>query len=515
MASEDEIVPSAPETEASALSYLIAEGPQWWPVLKVQAGDDPLELFFSQKNRLVARAMDRLCEIGVSEFTNARLADEILSLGGERLIDDVPQFLIGLQTRASATTGESFREAVALLVQQKTKRDQLDSAEEIAETILRQPEMTPADVSNLFRDAAVHKIESESLITMRDIIDEIDSHEGGAWAVPTGLERVDAALSGGGLEAGRVYVLAARSKVGKTTVAFNIQVNTILWGMEEGNDNVAIAFFSLETLKHEFYWFTLAVMSGVDRSLARKWASGENVKGSLDAEEVEALTRSKELLRDSPIYPYFSSDLPNGLASIENKIVSLKSSLPEGTRLIAIIDHVQLLSRGAMAHGKGIRDAILEATSGIKRIATDYEIPIILVSQLNRGIDGEAPVTKDLSESGSIEQDADTIILINRPAIAADSTAPTSLMEINIARQRGAPPAFIEATWDGPSGVVTADLEEGDGEPTETMTVRREVSDQSARSEGRPSRSGAPKKRRGRQRMSSDDDFDDDDLEDY
>jgi replicative DNA helicase len=219
---------------------------------------------------------------------------------------------------------------------------------------------------------------------------------GGALAgLTTGLADLDKAL--GGLRAGELVVIAAATSMGKTALALNIADSLARLGYPTG-------IFALEQSAAEL---TQRIMTRHSKVSLSKQLSGD-----LDMIEWNALAAAQDELRSVPLWVDDTSAA--SLAHIRHLARAWKKQ--RGIRML-VVDHLQLM-RSPEAKGYPNRaQEVAEYTGGLKALAKDLEIPVLLLSQLRRGIEqreNKRPGLADLRESGSIEQDADVVIFLYR-----------------------------------------------------------------------------------------------------
>ena len=216
----------------------------------------------------------------------------------------------------------------------------------------------------------------------------------------TGFTELDKLTNG--LHAGNLIILAARPSIGKTTLAMNIVENIAI------KEKAVCAVFALEMTKEELAQRMMCSVANVSNQSA--------LKGKLEDEDWQKLWQAQKILNDTKIYVDDTS--MTTCAEILSKCRRLKSR--EGLDLV-VVDHIQLMN--AIKPSDSRQQEITEISRGLKMIAKELDIPVIALSQLSRlvtGRKGQKPVLSDLRESGAIEQDADIVMFIHRPDLAAE-----------------------------------------------------------------------------------------------
>lgn len=251
-------------------------------------------------------------------------------------------------------------------------------------------------------------------------------------AVLTGFPDLDDKL--GGLRGGQLIVLAARPGMGKTALALNIAQNASF-----SNDFPGIAVFSLEMTRHELVGRMLTSHSQLDARKVRD--------GALTSQEWEVLIDASDEIRRTQV---FIDDTPAlSIGELRARTRKLKAECPSLS--LVVVDYLQLM-RGDDPRAPRIQQ-VGEISQGLKALAKDAGVPVVALSQLNRGVESrqdKRPVLSDLRESGAIEQDADVILFIYRDDYynKDESTAPGEA-EVIIAKQRAGNTGTIKLVWRG------------------------------------------------------------------
>lgn len=244
-------------------------------------------------------------------------------------------------------------------------------------------------------------------------------------SIKTGFRELDEMLNGG-LKPGQMIIVAGRPGLGKSTLGTDILRNACI-----RNDYCGL-FFSLEMSKEEL---TTRIISAETSTRLSRLMSGE----LSDADWAGMSDRLGEIESAS----LFIDDSPsNTMSDIRAKAKQMKA---QGRLDIVVIDYLQLLTTGRRADSR--QQEVSEFSRQIKLLAKECEVPVIAVAQLNRSVesrDGGVPKASDLRESGSLEQDADVIVLINRPGAYDVNHERADEVDFIVAKHRG-----------GNSGTVT------------------------------------------------------------
>lgn len=264
-------------------------------------------------------------------------------------------------------------------------------------------------------------------------LEELDAIQRGdtRTAIPTGFTELDETL--GGLHDGQLVVIAGRPGSGKSTLAIDIARHAAL------TCNHPTIVFSLEMLKNEIMMRILSAEASVPLHAMRTRGTGH-----LTEQHWHKLSTAMPKADTTALYIDDSPDI--NTATIRAKSRRLKQR--HGLRLI-IVDYLQLMT-GRRAETRQQEVADLSRT--LKKIAVELELPIIVLSQLNRGPEqrvDKKPMMSDLRESGAIEQDADVALLVYREDMYDPQTPRQGEADILIAKHRNGPTGTVTLAFQG------------------------------------------------------------------
>ncbi len=260
-----------------------------------------------------------------------------------------------------------------------------------------------------------------------DYIEKIQ--EGKIVGVQLGFEDLDKKL--GGLQGGDLVVLAARPSMGKTSLALNIAANH---ARDQGG---CVVIFSLEMVALQLVLRLLVSEAEIDFGRFRSGLLGDRDMGRL-THAASSFQEQRIFLDDSAVVSV--SDISARARRLDRD---------EKLSLI-IVDYIQLIQ----GRGKEERreQAVADISRSLKMLAKELDVPVIALSQLNRGPENRTntrPVLADLRESGAIEQDADVVIFIYRDELYDSQSPDEGIAEIHIAKHRNGPVGTVRLQFDG------------------------------------------------------------------
>ncbi|OSC40309.1 replicative DNA helicase [Mycobacterium decipiens] len=243
---------------------------------------------------------------------------------------------------------------------------------------------------------------SEDFVALEDLLqptmDEIDaiaSNGGLARGVPTGFTELDEVTNG--LHPGQMIIVAARPGVGKSTLGLDFMRSCSI------RHRQASVIFSLEMSKSEIVMRLLSAEAKIKLADMRS--------GRMSDDDWTRLARRMSEISEAPL---FIDDSPN-LTMMEIRAKARRLRQKANLRLI-VIDYMQLMTSGKKHESRQVE--VSEFSRHLKLLAKELEVPVVAISQLNRGPEqrtDKKPMLADLRESGSLEQDADVVILLHRP----------------------------------------------------------------------------------------------------
>ncbi|MEU5887779.1 replicative DNA helicase [Streptomyces sp. NPDC047461] len=262
-----------------------------------------------------------------------------------------------------------------------------------------------------------------------DEIEAIGSRTGEMTGVPTGFTDLDSLTNG--LHPGQMIVIAARPAMGKSTLALDFARAASI------KNNLPSVIFSLEMGRNEI---AMRLLSAEARVALHHMRSG-----TMTDEDWTRLARRMPEVSAAPLY---IDDSPN-LSMMEIRAKCRRLKQRNDIKLV-IIDYLQLMQSGKRSESR--QQEVSDMSRNLKLLAKELEVPVIALSQLNRGPEqrtDKKPQVSDLRESGSIEQDADMVILLHREDAYEKESPRAGEADIIVGKHRNGPTATITVAFQG------------------------------------------------------------------
>ncbi|MBQ2755791.1 MAG: replicative DNA helicase [Oscillospiraceae bacterium] len=271
---------------------------------------------------------------------------------------------------------------------------------------------------------------SESALATFDRLQKLSGKDRDQYlGISTGYSELDTILTG--LNKSDLLIVAGRPGMGKTTFALNIAANVAF------EQKRTVVVFSLEMSSEQL---TSKIFSSQAAISSKAFRTGQ-----MSSNEWVRLIETIQVVSKSPIYMDDTSSIT---------VAEMKAKLRRIPDLgLVVIDYLQLMTSGS--GGKRSENRVQEVsdiTRSLKIMARELNVPIIVCSQLSRGVAGrqdKRPMLSDLRESGSIEQDADIVMMIHREAYFDQNAENGNLAELIVAKNRHGETATVNLGWDG------------------------------------------------------------------
>ena len=448
------VPPHSIEAEQSVLGGLMLDNERWDDVAERVVADD----FYTRPHRHIFTEMARLQESG-SPIDLITLAE---SLERQGQLDSVGGFAYLAELSKNTPSAANISAYADIVRERAVVREMISVANEIAEAGFDPQGRTSEDLldlaeSRVFKIAESRANKDEGPKNIADVLDAtvarieqlFQQPHDGVTGVNTGYDDLNKKTAG--LQPSDLIIVAARPSMGKTTFAMNLVENAAML------QDKPVLIFSLEMPSEQIMMRSLASLSRVDQTRIRT--------GQLDDEDWARISGTMGILLEKRnIY----IDDSSGLTPTEVRSRARRIAREHGGIGLIMIDYLQLMRGSSKSSMENRATEISEISRGLKGLAREMEVPIIALSQLNRGVDARAdkrPMMSDLRESGAIEQDADIIMFIYRDWVYNKETGDPNLAEIIIGKQRNGPTGVINMRFDGQFTRFDNLAEEGDIPP--------------------------------------------------
>ena len=424
----ERIPPHNEEAERSVLGAAMLNKEVLFDILEEVKEDD----FYNESHKEIFRA--------IWELYRKNSAVDMLTVC-EELKSRQSLDMVGGRAYIATLTAEvpstaNGREYAKIIAEKAIMRQMIRTAEDITEkgyeSKMAAREILDYAESGIFQIAQMRqkndytKIQDVLLENLK-IIDAAAQNKDKITGIPTGFHDLDEKTSG--LQRSDLIIVAARPGMGKTAFALNIAQQS---AVKHGTSAI---IFSLEMSKEQLGQRLLAMQARVEMQKLKQ--------GDLDRKDWDRVSLGVDELNNSKIV---IDDTPGiSLMEMRNKCRRLKAE--QGLDLI-VVDYLQLMTFEGKTDNR--QQEISALSRNMKLLAREMNCPVILLSQLSRAPElrqDKRPMLSDLRESGSIEQDADIVIVLYRDDYYNENTEKPGVCEVNIAKHRSGPTDKIELTW--------------------------------------------------------------------
>ena len=427
------VPPNSIEAEQSVLGGIMLDNSAWDKIADLIVDTD----FYRKDHRIIFAGIAALAED--SKPCDVVTLSEYLDNRGE--LDDAGG-LEYLATLANETPGAANARAYAKILRERsTLRALISAGNEIsgsayttegrsASELVDEAERKVFEIAEKgARGKVGFKALKHILPATVDRIDLLHQSDGDITGISTGYTEFDKLTAG--LQPGDLIIIAGRPSMGKTTLALNIAENAAIGA------KIPTAIFSMEMPAQQLAFRMISSLGRVDQTHLRT--------GNFLDEDWSRINTAVQLMSDAPLY---IDDTP-AMSPTEIRARARRLKREHGLGLI-VLDYLQLME----VHGSTENRAteISEISRSLKALAKELEVPVIALSQLNRGVEqrpDKRPIMSDLRESGAIEQDADMIVFIYREEVYNSETPRKGVADISIAKQRNGPIGDFPLTFVG------------------------------------------------------------------
>ena len=426
--------PQNQEAEQFLLASLIDVGGNVAEAMAFVSVDD----FYREGHRRIFQGVSDLFQVGepiepITVIEQLTKSGDLEMAGGRDAVLDL---------MATPYIAASYRTYAELVRDAATQRRLLQIGQEIESIVAEREGETHHMVQraeNLVYDLTKKRTRGDfvgtSDLVMRSMERLVAASDQGSevTGLPTGFEDLDKLT--GGFRDGNLIVVAARPSMGKTALALCMAEHVAL------AEAKTVAMFSLEMSGEELTQRLLCSVAMVDASRMRS--------GRLSPDDWPRVSQAADRLSKANIF----IDDSEGMTVAEMRTKARRLKAQHGLGLV-IVDYIQLME-GAPNLRRRDENRVQEISAisrGLKMMARDLEVPIIVVSQLNRSPDArndKRPMLSDLRESGAIEQDADMVLLIYRDDYYEPDSESKGIAEVNVAKHRNGPTDRVKLAFMG------------------------------------------------------------------
>ncbi len=426
-------LPNNPDAEANVLSAMLLSSEVVEEALTELLPDDfyrPMNMaLFETMHDMYDRSMP-IDSITLIDYLNSE--NKLQEVGGEAYILELmgqTLSLVNWQHHASIVRRDAMlREIIGATnqINQLAYNAPTDTKEvvERAESMLLS--VTDREVKNAYKPL------NDFLIEAFNEAKEVCEAGGVAAGVPTGYPSLDRMLMG--LREGQLVIIGARPAVGKTSFALNLALNA-------ASEGYTVAFFSLEMSGKEIAQRFICAHAQVSMSNFRTGKISPQEWANI-GQAAEDLSRLDILIDDTP-----------GITVTEIR-TKARRMLHNKEKAIIILDYLQLVSPPAGRRAESRTVEVSEMSRALKIMAKELAVPVISLSQLSRAVEsrtGKRPQLSDLRESGSIEQDADIVMFLDRSSneqeAGREDRPPEGITRIIVAKNRSGPIGDVDLVF--------------------------------------------------------------------
>lgn len=401
----ERVMPQNTEAEMSVLGVAFLNPMAMESIMENMSED----MFFSDANKRVFQALSELYKnrtpIDITTVKNELDKQKNLNaIGGVEYLSEIVD---------SVATSANLNYYMEIVKEKATRRKLIDTATSIITDAYNETngltqilDTSESKLLNVVRTRKTSEFKpiTEALREAHENLERLSKNKSAITGLPTGFIDLDKATSG--LHEGEMIIIAARPGMGKTAFALNLAVNAAM------STDKAVAIFNLEMSAEQLVNRMISAVGQIE---------GDKLKtGMLNDNDWKRYTEAMSELSGTNIY--IEDDASVTAPEIKAKCRRLASS-PKGLALV-VIDYLQLVTTGGRVESRQVE--VSEISRAFKTMAMELKVPVIALAQLSRNAErreSNQPRLADLRESGSIEQDADMVLFINRQDYFENKTA--------------------------------------------------------------------------------------------
>ena len=432
------IPPHNLDAEKAVLGALLTNGSNSGAVVDTVTSILKSEDFYRDAHRIIYDA--------ILEIVHANKTADFITVGEEldrRKRLDAVGGLAYITSLANESVSYNVEEHAKIISEKAQLRRLIDAGNKIVgmtyagedepTTILNKAEQMVLDVSGQTQSESSFAPISEIVLSNLDRLNALQQHDGAITGVPTGFKDVDHVFNG--LQKSDLILVAARPAMGKTAFTLNIAQNvTMLY-------DKTVAFFSLEMGKEQLVARILSSVAGVSSEKLRRAYNMDPTDWEKVIAAADRMSKAKLFIDDTP-----------GLTVQDMRSKLRRLKVEHGLDLV-IVDYIQLMQgRNSGKGSENRQQEVSEISRNLKLIAREFNVPLIALSQLSRGVESrpdKRPVLSDLRESGSLEQDADIVIFLYRDKYYDENSEKGDNAEVLIRKHRNGSVGTVELQFVG------------------------------------------------------------------
>jgi len=423
--------PYSIEAEQSLLGGLMLDNDNFDTVSALVAEGD----FFRPEHRMIYAAIAQLCKdhkaVDIITVTNA-LGDDIAEAGG------MPY--LGTLTDNTPSTA-NLRYYAEIVKDRSVRRKLIKAASGIADSAYKQEGDDTTKLLDLAEQAVFEIAEhggtageftslNNALAQALDKIDYLYNNQDKLAGIDTGYTDLNDKTTG--FQRGDLIIVAGRPSMGKTAFSCGIAEHVAI------DNKLPVAIFSMEMPTEQLAKRMISTRASVELQKLRT--------GKVLDDEWPKITTAIFSMSDAPL---FIDDTP-ALTPVDLRARARRLMRDHGQLGLILIDYLQLMQMGGKVENKTVE--VGEISRALKALAKELNVPVVALSQLNRGLEqrpNKRPIMSDLRESGAIEQDADVIMFIYRDEVYNPDTEDQGIAEIIISKQRNGPIGTVRLQFQG------------------------------------------------------------------
>lgn len=431
-------LPKSLAAERAVLGALLINEHTWELVANRLFSSD----FFFEPHRLIFTAMERLAARSQpldAVLVNQELADmgKLDAVGGEayvrHLFEETPSFGSNVVYFSATVRDKSMLRELIRASGESMDEAYLPKGKQ-AETILEAAEKRIFAITNRYRRDEREGFRSAKVLAaeaIRHLQVLAESGNNGVTGISTGFSQLDQLTAG--LQPGELIIVAGRPSMGKTTFAMNIAESVAL------NSKLPVAVFSLEMPARSLMLRLFSSLGQIEQNAVRT--------GKLNQMQQHRLQSAVQQLRQAQLF----IDDTSSLDVMEIRARARRLYREQGGLGLVLVDYLQLIQPDNSSENRVTQ--MSNISRALKLLAKELNVPIIALSQLNRGLeqrDNRRPRMSDIRDSGAIEQDADLIMFVYRDEVYDENNpAVKGIAEIIIGKQRNGGLGTVKLKFEG------------------------------------------------------------------